>query len=438
MKKIICSAVSAALCVSILAGCSLPGMGNDDDDDFFNNSYSTDVTEQKGDAYSWLVKPSISADNIITFDGSQVNPDDEKNSAYSHYSVIRDNGKYGLIDYNGNIVVSAQYDDYYTCSCGEITLFNVIDENEEKYEYCTIDNTNQVVNYVMQHEDKSPEYFWDSENKKVYVKNKNSSSGTEYKGKKTVVVGEADIKENSDGTFDITPKEASFYGLAKKNKLILDMNYSDYYAPAYKGAGLTGIALKDQSGKWGYVGSDGNVIIDFKCDGDMNSYNGMIIDDENVSHPYLFTGDYVPVLINASYGYYDIEGNCVVNPGEFEQARPVHNGRAWVRKDGLWGVIQLGEIVEEEEPSKVTTKETTSATTYSYTTTKKTTTGASTTAVTQPSEKVTSNEPQHTTHAPVTDPPVTEQTHTDEPVTNPPETDPPVNPDPPVDPPAEE
>ena len=79
MKKIICSAVSAALCVSILAGCSLPGMGNDDDDDFFNNSYSTDVTEQKGDAYSWLVKPSISADNIITFDGSQVNPDDEKN-----------------------------------------------------------------------------------------------------------------------------------------------------------------------------------------------------------------------------------------------------------------------------------------------------------------------------------------------------------------------
>lgn len=124
------------------------------------------------------------------------------------------------------------------------------------------------------------------------------------------------------------------YGLAKKDKLILDMQYTDFYAPAYKGAGLTCIAFENDEGKWGYVGSDGKTIIDFKCDGDMSAYCGKVIDDEMAVHPYLFTDDYLPVSIDSSYGYYDIDGNCIVKPGEFDQARPAHNGKAWVMKSG--------------------------------------------------------------------------------------------------------
>ena len=420
MRKIICSAVSIMLCTTALASCGLIEKNNDDDD-FFNNSYSTNASEERKDEYSWLIEPSISADNIITFDGSQVNPDDEENSAYARYSVIRNGGKYGLIDYSGNIVVAAEYDDYYTCSCGEVTLFNVIDEQEGEYEYCTIDSTNQVVNYVIQHEDNSPEYFWNSEDSKIYVKNKGDDYGKVYTGKKTVVVGEADIIDNNDGTFDIIPKENSAYGLAKQNDLILEMIYTDYYAPAYKGAGLTGIALKDQSGKWGYVGSDGNTIIDFKCDADINSYNGMIIDDDDL-HPYLFTGDYVPVIINASYGYYDIEGNCIVNPGEFEQARPVHNGKAWVRKNGLWGVIQIGEIIEEEEPAETTTQLTTTSR-YTTTTTNSSTTKSSTTTTKNTASTTANNYSEITTDEPETPAHSTESSS--EPVTDPPETQPP-------------
>lgn len=390
MKKLTCTAACLSAAAVMLSGCAIPGIESGGSDNSMTDSYSytPNAEEEIKQGYSWIMEPSVSADNIISFDGSQVDPDDEENSAYANYSVIRQDGKYGLIDFRGNIVIQPEYDDYYTCWCGEITLVNVIDEKNEKYEYCTVDSSKQIVDYVSDHKDNAPKYYWDAESEKIFVKNNNEEYGTEYKGKKTVVVGEAKIESTGNGYYDITPEENSLYGLAKKGKLLLDMVYFDYYAPSYKGAGLTGIALKDGEGKWGYVGSDGKTIVDFKCDGDMSTYNGGLIDDETKSHPFLFTGDYVPVSVNASYGYYDIEGNCIVRPGEFEQARPVHNGKAWVRYNGLWGIIQIGEIIEDE-PTKYedssSKRETTTKSSTSTTTTTTTSASQSETSITSQS-----------------------------------------------------
>lgn len=426
MKKLTCTAACLSAAAVMLAGCAIPGIESGGSDNSMTDSYSytPNAEEETKQGYSWLMEPSVSADNIISFDGSQVDPDDEQNSAYANYSVIRQNGKYGLIDFKGNIVIQPEYDDYYTCWCGEITLVNVIDEKKEKYEYCTVDSSKQIVNYVSDHNDNAPKYYWDAESEKIFVKNNNEEYGTEYKGKKTVVVGEAKIKSTDNGYYEITPEENSLYGLAKKGKLLLDMVYFDYYAPSYKGAGLTGIALKDGEGKWGYVGSDGKTIVDFKCDGDMSTYNGRLIDDETKSHPFLFTGDYVPVSVNASYGYYDIEGNCIVRPGEFEQARPVHNGRAWVRYNGLWGIIQIGEIIEDE-PTKYedsSSKRETTTTKSSTSTTTTTTTSASQSETSLTSQSVSVNTSVDTaissdigsgTQATNTEPVVTDPTTTD-------------------------
>ncbi len=388
MKKLTCTVACCAAAAVMLVGCAIPGIDNGGDDNSMSDSYSYTPTteEEKKQGYSWIIEPSISADNIISFDGSQVAPDDELNTAYANYSVIRRDGKYGLIDFKGNIVIQPEYDDYYTCWCGEITLFNVIDEKNEIYEYCTIDSSKQIVDYVSDHTDNAPKYYWDDESQKIFVKNNNEEYGTEYTGKKTVVVGEAAIESAGNGYYDITPEENSLYGLAKKGELLLDMVYFDYYAPSYKGAGLTCIALKDGEGKWGYVGSDGKTIVEFKCDGDMSTYNGRLIDDETKAHPFLFTGDYVPVSVNASYGYYDIEGNCIVRPGEFEQARPVHNGRAWVRQNGLWGVIKLGEIIEDE-PTKFEDSSSKSETTTTVSTSTSTSTTTTSQSETSPSSQ---------------------------------------------------
>lgn len=425
MNKIFCSALTAVVAGAMLTGCAMPWeKGADDDVAPGGYSYTADSNSEQKQAYRWLIEPTINADNIISFDGSQVDPNNEKNTAYANYSVIRQSGKYGIIDYSGNMVVPAEYDDYYTCWCGEVTLFNIINEKNDEYEYCSIDSSNQVVYYAAEHHDSSPKYYWNSNEEKIYVKDADEEQGEEYTGKKAVVVCEADVKKSDNGFYDISPVSEPLYGLAKKDKLILDMQYTDFYAPAYKGAGLTCIAFENDEGKWGYVGSDGKTIIDFKCDGDMSAYCGKVIDDEMAVHPYLFTDDYLPVSINSSYGYYDIDGNCIVKPGEFDQARPAHNGKAWVMKSGKWGVIAFGDAPVEEDSSEEETTTTTTTTSYiTTTTTSKTTT---TTSVSTETKKATETTPSLTQPSETTEVSTNTETATEtvtEPVT---ETDPPA------------
>lgn len=423
MNKIFCSALTAVVAGAMLTGCAMPWeKGADDDVAPGGYSYTADSNSEQKQAYRWLIEPTINADNIISFDGSQVDPNNEKNTAYANYSVIRQSGKYGIIDYSGNMVVPAEYDDYYTCWCGEVTLFNII--NEKNDEYCSIDSSNQVVYYAAEHHDSSPKYYWNSNEEKIYVKDADEEQGEEYTGKKAVVVCEADVKKSDNGFYDISPVSEPLYGLAKKDKLILDMQYTDFYAPAYKGAGLTCIAFENDEGKWGYVGSDGKTIIDFKCDGDMSAYCGKVIDDEMAVHPYLFTDDYLPVSINSSYGYYDIDGNCIVKPGEFDQARPAHNGKAWVMKSGKWGVIAFGDAPVEEDSSEEETTTTTTTTSYITTTTTSTTT--KTTSVSTETKKATETTPSLTQPSETTEVSTNTETVTEtvtEPVT---ETDPPA------------
>ena len=425
MNKIFCSALTAVVAGAMLTGCAMPWeKGADDDVAPGGYSYTADSNSEQKQAYRWLIEPTINADNIISFDGSQVDPNNEKNTAYANYSVIRQNGKYGIIDYSGNMVVPAEYDDYYTCWCGEVTLFNIINEKNDEYEYCSIDSSNQVVYYAAEHHDSSPKYYWNSNEEKIYVKDADEEQGEEYTGTKAVVVCEADVKTSDNGFYDISPVSEPLYGLAKKDKLILDMQYTDFYAPAYKGAGLTCIAFENDEGKWGYVGSDGKTIIDFKCDGDMSAYCGRVIDDEMAVHPYLFTDDYLPVSIDSSYGYYDIDGNCIVKPGEFDQARPAHNGKAWVMKSGKWGVIAFGDAPVEEDSSEEETTTTTTTTSYiTTTTTSKTTT---TTSASTETKKATETTPSLTQPSETTEVSTNTETATEtvtEPVT---ETDPPA------------
>lgn len=425
MNKIFCSALTAVVAGAMLTGCAMPWeKGADDDVAPGGYSYTADSNSEQKQAYRWLIEPTINADNIISFDGSQVDPNNEKNTAYANYSVIRQNGKYGIIDYSGNMVVPAEYDDYYTCWCGEVTLFNIINEKNDEYEYCSIDSSNQVVYYAAEHHDSSPRYYWNSNEEKIYVKDADEEQGEEYTGKKAVVVCEADVKKSDNGFYDISPVSEPLYGLAKKDKLILDMQYTDFYAPAYKSAGLTCIAFENDEGKWGYVGSDGKTIIDFKCDGDMSAYCGKVIDDEMAVHPYLFTDDYLPVSIDSSYGYYDIDGNCIVKPGEFDQARPAHNGKAWVMKSGKWGVIAFGDAPVEEDSSEEETTTTTTTTSYITTTTTSTTT--KTTSVSTETKKATETTPSLTQPSETTEVSTNTETATEtvtEPVT---ETDPPA------------
>lgn len=377
MKRRLCSVIIGTM---LLSGCSLFGTSQSDDDDCFltGGSYADNQVVSSKNEYQWLLKPSIQAANIISSDLGYVNTDDEVNRSFVQTSIIYNNGKYGFINYDGSIILEPSYDYYYICNCGQMILYNMSDE--EISEICTLDKQGQIVYDTYIHEDDAPEYFWDETTQKTYVKKKNEDYAREYTENGIVVAAKTTVTMIEYNSYSIPALTNPVYGVVKDNKMLTDFEYEDYYAPPFRSVKSTAIALK-KNGKWGYISEDGSEIIPFECDDILSSYNGSINNISDKSHPYLFSDGFVPVCIDSSYCYYNMSGECVVSHGEFEQARPVVNGKAWVKCNGKWGVIQLGEV-KEITLYTTTTLSTTTKSLESSSTSKTSTTSTKTTSKT--------------------------------------------------------
>lgn len=110
-----------------------------------------------------------------------------------------------------------------------------------------------------------------------------------------------------------------------------------------------GIAALCKDGKWGYFNSEGEQILPCEYDASF-TYTDYFIDRE-VSVPYSSSCGYIALEKDGMWGYADLEGNMVTDL-EFEEARPVYMGKAWVKIDGEWSVISFEEyddIITEEE-----------------------------------------------------------------------------------------
>ena len=84
MNKIFRSIAAAAAAAVVFAGCTIPGTnqkigGNDN-----ANSYSFSPTEntESEEVFSWMIQPSVQADNIISFDASRIDPDSQNNRSF--------------------------------------------------------------------------------------------------------------------------------------------------------------------------------------------------------------------------------------------------------------------------------------------------------------------------------------------------------------------
>lgn len=444
MKKILKVLSVLTVCTAIIAmgGCNLMNNQSDEDDIEIPkvNLSSQEDSKAENLPYKWLIEPTVDADNIIVFDGGQVNPDKVENTAYKKCVVYKDDGKYGFMDYKGNKIVQAEYDDYFFCWCGEIVLFNrEIDENsKEKYtKTCTLTDSLQPVSRFTQHENDQTRYYYSEEKNEVYAVNADGSNPQKYTDKKAVVVQSANItfeeREQDGEKKEVVAKidsVSNIYGIYKEGKLVAPIEYADAYCPAFKSAGSTGICLK-KDGKWGYLTINGDVLIDFNCDGVASSYNGSLMDNDIDLHPYLFNGEFVPIVRDGRAGYYNSRGEEVVPIGEFEQARPIYNGRGWVKKDGRWGVINLGELKDDEpKKSDKSSKKDNSSSSINIDTGTTTASWTSNTTATTPKsetkkqEQTTSNYQEEQTTPPpeTTTPPPETTTPPPETTTSPPET----------------
>ncbi len=295
----------------------------------FKNIFSKDNYVKNEYTYLWHLNPTVEAEDIIVSDDSYdkypLFKTEKTERPSDEYSIIQRNGQYALIDYDGQLYNDKFYEYYGMGDLGEIILGSSTPEN--------IDSGNDIiVSYDKSGECKIDEvyvggrgsagwdsFYYDSSNKTVNVEGPGGSYEAfsnevviPYWGKsvnKAVLISDKREKEQNflygcyyNGNFTITP---SF----KKGS----MSFCNDMLAFYNGK------------KWGYFnGQTGEQVIDFICD-----------------TSYAYTENLVVIYDNKRCAYFDTTGNEVIPFGTFEEVRPVHNGLAWVKSDGKWGIIQL-------------------------------------------------------------------------------------------------
>ena len=324
-----------------------------------DETQSSEPVEIKELNYTWHLDPTIEAEDIIVSDDSIYTIFCDT-KASDTYSIIKKNGKYTMIDYDGQLVTEDIYDRYYFADAGEIGLWR---NDTSPYSFIACGDQISKDDYGLARGMTGgwAGFCYDSSNKTVYADRcfeyEIFDGNIEVEGSKTlraVLVQSANVtKSDNDDFYDV--ESLGKYGIAFENKLIVDTIYDEGRMSLYNDM----IALK-KGDKWGYFnGQTGEQIIDFVCN-DI-SLNLELIRDNNtgevireVTYPYVFSDNYLAIYTDFGCGYYDTEGNEVIPCGTFEEVRPVHNGLAWVKKDGKWGVIELENIEQETEQIDLT------------------------------------------------------------------------------------
>lgn len=272
------------------------GVGDDTRDDYpivnIGNAILT-MNSQQSSSYYWAVEPTIEADDIIITDRQGLNKE-------SDLAVIEKNGKYGFIDYDGDILLDCEFETYHTWyGCGLVALHSKFMHQQT---FVTINNDNTPVYAIHSHGcGTTPMYKY--ENNEV-----------RYNGIFWPKEGTAIAVQNT---------ETGKYALFDNDIQLTDFVYDDGHNPYY--GDYVGLC---QNGKWAYFDADGNKLLDFE-----------FLEVGQHRKLYDFSGNLVAVRNSEGYGYYNSNGECIIPCGEFECARPVQNGKAWVKQNGKWGVI---------------------------------------------------------------------------------------------------
>ena len=313
--------------------------------------------------YQWVTEPTVEADNIEYVKSNDF-PDFSQNELYlqknSEYAVVRTGESYGLIGFDGQMPAELEYVQI-TDFVGSSYLMYL---EEEQYEpafngmwsvYLFNENTGEITPAEGLGGDYDPNgyyYYCDG----LHNWNESYSYGNyqleppenAIPVRQTESLHESfDSRDNSGLESWQTQIGDSKYAVYYQDQLVTDFIYEEC------GSESDGLLAVMQDGKWGYVNTEGEVVIPIEYDG---SWKGLSFNDpatgelKEMDYCYAFSGGYVPVCKDGEWELRDTEGNTVILAGTFEEIRPVQDGRCWVKKDGKWGVIELedGEASETQ------------------------------------------------------------------------------------------
>ncbi len=338
LKKILCLAFTA-LFILQLSACKNKSEPQ-------SNNVQPEKTTEQTIKYTekWLRSPSIQAQVIYSLPIVKFNQDtNHYDLTFGDNFIIKKDDKYGLIDSNGTLVISPEFDSIETCPCYEGYIVTV---KEGEYYTTTyhIDSNNQKL-WSYDHTCKGFSGYtfrWDKASSSV--KSVNISADTAYPAQLSPYIPEA--MQICDGD-TLTDK----FTLVSLGKAVS--------AKEYTGAGVfTGgiAAVRDSNGKWGYIDSEGKTVIPFEFDA-IEGYNALKYEADT---PFECSEGYVTVLKGGKFGIYTADGDMIV-PCQYACLTPVHNGRAFASQDGSsWGILTVDEkisngISSEDESTTVST-----------------------------------------------------------------------------------
>lgn len=274
-------------------------------------------------------------------------------------------GKYGLIDHNGQWAVPCEFDYIYCGRGGKYALEKDpnSEDDEEAGDYIyepgadlhkvapdekasdggdpIIDITGTAMNpFLCYVPEKDEMYQWsDADVWPIYE----ASRKPDYPTAAIFYTGDP---FKSTGVTWLPDFDSDLFVLTDGKRPVSDERYQSI------GCVAEGIASARRSGgRWGYLDTAGNVVIPFEYDGaslyyetwDYETYTPL--EEGVVLHGGAFQATENTVVLRKgnSSALCTVTGEEIIPFGVFEELLPMHEGRLWAKYDGKWGVLALKE-----------------------------------------------------------------------------------------------
>ena len=291
-----------------------------------------------------VLEDHIEADSIKYFD-STVGYD---------FAVIEKNGKFGLIDYNGQIILPIEYDSidlYETAPNGLETKLLAYDTNSNAF-WIEKDGTLSAGFLGGWGFENGAEIYWmdgplmfDNFKGKVdysydaYITYRHGSHTLGTITNKTAdVIPIQKINGYSSSSGDMlaysVTKASEKYALfnLKTEKLLTDFIFDDY---GYNGF-IEGVLPVQKDGKWGYINDEGKMLTDFIYDTSYETQWGN-------KHMYSALNNYSIVRQGDLWGLIDNQGNEVLEV-KYECISQVNqDGYVWLKSNNKWSLCQIAQ-----------------------------------------------------------------------------------------------
>ena len=276
----------------------------------------------------------------------------EMGTVNNRVAVFEKNGKCGIVDFDGNIVVPATYTDLEisetTYGSGITKLFG---NSDEEYATFEADGTKSSEISGGWGYEGFPSVYLYGEDIVIW----NGMNGYLGKGYNTYkeywypqygllgtiavelhpVVGVRKMTAYPAGDEEYPPMESELYALYDFEKETFLTGF-EFEEVINVGVIENRIAVK-KNGKWGYLDENGKAVTDFVYDTAEVGTDGRW----RSSRMYAFTNGYAVVRQGDSFGLIDKDGNTIVEPTFQGVSQVRDDGLFFIKKNGKWWVAKL-------------------------------------------------------------------------------------------------